>query len=225
MDPRILEADAYTGGIAVICIIKKELRYRLGYLPLSLLVFYLCDRVYESYDTLEFSYFLLPLILCGILFRSASEIELIRVSNTRLCNVLLVRYFITYAYLSVPPAIWLLFRGEERAPREALTLVTTLLFVTSISLLLRVLIRSPYGTVLFSLLAHAILTVSFKVFLSQTLKLTNPKAIQRFSPFFANTIANSGVYGNNRLIVLGVTVFLISLSYLLAWRADSFLTE
>lgn len=209
----------------MLCVIKKELRYRLGYLPLSLLVFALCDRVYESYDTLEYSYFLFPLILCGILFRSASEIELIRVSHVRLCDVLLVRYFITYAYTAIPPAVCLLLRGEENSPREALTLVTTLLFVTSVSLLLRVLVKNPYGAVLLSLLAHTLLTASFKIFLSQTLKLTDPKAIQRFSPFFANSITNRGVYGNNRLIVLGATVFLISLSYLLARRADRFLQE
>lgn len=209
----------------MLCILKKEFRYRSGCLPLSLLVFYCSIRVYESYDTLEYSYFLFPLILCGILFRSASEIEWIRVSPTRLCDVLLVRYFVTYAYTAFPPAIWLLLRGEANAPREALTMVTTLLFVTSVSLLFRVLLRNPYGAVLLSLLAHTVLTVSLKAFLSQTLRLTDPKAIQRFSPFFANTITNRGVYGNNRLFVLGLTVFLLTLSYLLARRADRFLTE
>lgn len=209
----------------MLSILKKELRYQVPWLPIGLIVFWLCWRVQESYSVLEFSYFMLPLIACGLLFNSQSEIELIRISNTQLCNVLAIRYFVTYLYLSLPQALWLLFIAGDNAPKEALTLLTTLLFITSISLLFRVLVKTPFATIMLALLSHTVLAFSFKLFLSETIMLSNPKAIQRFTPYFANTIKNDGVYGNNRLIVLGVTVFILLLSYFIARRSDRFLVE
>ncbi len=206
-------------------ILKKEMRFQAMWVPIGIIVFWLCWRVQESYSVLEFSYFMLPLIACGLLFNSQSEIELIRISNTRLCVVLAIRYFVTFIYLSLPQALWLLVSGGDNAQRESLTLLTTLLFITSISLLFRVLVKTPFATIMFALLTHTIMAASFKLFLSETLMLSSPKAIQRFTPYFANTIKNDGVYGNNRLIVLGVTVFILLLSYFIARRSDRFLVE
>ena len=50
-------------------ILFKELRYRILYLPFSLLAFELSFAVYNSYEYLEFGYFLFPVICCGMLFR------------------------------------------------------------------------------------------------------------------------------------------------------------
>lgn len=209
----------------MLSIIKKELRFQILWLPVGLAVFWLCWRVQESYSSLEFSYYMLPIIACGILFNSSSELELIRVSRTRLCNLLIIRYFITYAYLSLPQAVWLLIVGDKSSVREAFKLITTLFFITSVSLLLRVLAKTPFASVLLALFTHTVMAASFKLFLAQTLMLTNPKAIQRFTPYFANTIKNDGVYGNNRLFVLGLSLIFLLTAYFVARKSDRFLVE
>ena len=121
-------------------IILKELRYRLPYIIISVVVFRLCWYINKSYNYLEMSYFLFPIIFCGMLFRSEDEIELIRTSNTRMSTLLVVRYLITFLYMVVLPVVVLIIDGGDLKWKYVYSLVTTLLFSTSFSLFL---VRSP----------------------------------------------------------------------------------
>lgn len=206
-------------------ILFKELRYRILYLPFSLLAFELSFAVYNSYEYLEFGYFLFPVICCGMLFYSKDEIELIRTSGTRLFGVVLIRYLVTYFYMILLPVLRLMFLGGEIDWKAILSLVTTVLFSTSFSLLHRVLFQNPYATALFSVFTHTLFVFSFRVILTEVFEVSAPKALQRFSPFGSHTITNMGVYGNNRWIVTGVAVFVIALAMLILWRRETFYKE
>ncbi len=206
-------------------IIFKELRYRLPYALISVIVFRLCWYINESYYYLEMSYFLFPIIFCGMLFRSEDEIELIRTSNTKLSTLLLVRYFVTFLYMVILPIAVLAINGGDNWWKCVISLVTTLLFSTSFSLFYRVVLKNPYSTVLFSLFTHTLFVFSFKVFLGTILKIDNAKAFQRFSPYGSESIINMGVYGNNRMIMTGIAIAVIVVSYIILRRKEKFYWE
>lgn len=206
-------------------ILFKELRYRILYLPFSLLAFELSFAVYNSYEYLEFGYFLFPIICCGMLFYSKDEIELIRTSGTRLFGVVLIRYLVTYFYMILLPVLRLMSLEGAVDWKAILSLVTTVLFSTSFSLLYRVLFQNPYATALFSVFTHTLFVFSFRVMLAEVFEVSGQKALQRFSPFGSHTITNMGVYGNNRWIVVGVAVFVISLAMWILQRRETFYKE
>ena len=206
-------------------ILLKELRYRLPYALISVILFRLCWYINESYYYLEMSYFLFPIIFCGMLFRSEDEIELIRTSNTKMSTLLLVRYLVTFLYMVILPVVVLAVTGGDHWWKYVISLVTTLLFSTSFSLFYRVVFENPYSTVLFSLFTHMIFVFSFKVFLGSVLKISNSKALQRFSPYGSESISNMGVYGNNRMIMTGIALAVIAVSYLILWRREKFYRE
>ena len=206
-------------------IIRKEALYRILYIPFSLLVFELSFAVYKSYEYLELGYFLFPIVCCGMLFYSRDEIELIRTSGMRLSTVVLIRYLVTYFYMILLPALRLMFLGDAVDWKAIISLVTTVLFSTSFSLLYRVLFQNPYATALFSVFTHTLFVFSFRVILVDVFAISNQKALQRFSPFGSHTITNMGVYGNNRWIVIGVAVFVISLAMFILWRREAFYKE
>ena len=206
-------------------IILKELRYRLPYALISVIVFRLCWYINESYYYLEMSYFLFPIIFCGMLFRSEDEIELIRTSNTRMSTLLIVRYLVTFLYMVILPVVVLVINGGDSWWKLVVSLVTTLLFSTSFSLFYRVLLKNPYSTVLFSLFTHTLFVFSFRVFLGSVLKITDTKAFQRFSPYGSESISNMGVYGNNRMIMTGIALAVIVVSYIILRRKEKFYWE
>jgi len=217
--------SALLKGFMMSGILFKELRYRIFYLPFSLLVFELSFAVYKSYEYLEFGYFLFPIVCCGMLFYSRDEIELIGTSGTRLAGVVLIRYLVTYFYMIFLPVLRLMFLGDVIDWKAIISLVTTVLFYTSFSLLYRVLFQNPYATALFSVFTHTLFVFSFRVILVDVFEVSAPKALQRFSPFGSHAITNMGVYGNNRWIVIGVAVFVISLAMLILWRRETFYKE
>lgn len=206
-------------------LILKELRYRLPYALISVIVFRLCWYINESYYYLEMSYFLFPIIFCGMLFRSEDEIELIRTSNIKLSTLLIVRYLITFLYMVLLPVVMLVINGGDNWWKYVVSLVTTLLFSTSFSLFYRVVFKNPYSTVLFSLFTHTLFVFSFNVFLGSILKINNTKAFQRFSPYGSERISNMGVYGNNRMIMTGIALAVIVISYIILRRKEKFYRE
>lgn len=206
-------------------IILKELRYRLPYIIISVVVFRLCWYINKSYNYLEMSYFLFPIIFCGMLFRSEDEIELIRTSNTRMSTLLVVRYLITFLYMVVLPVVVLIIDGGDLKWKYIYSLVTTLLFSTSFSLFYRVILKNPYATALFSVFTHTLFVFSFRVFLGSILKISNAKTFQRLSPYGSETITNKGIYGNNRMIVIGLALAVIAISYIILRRKEKFYRE
>lgn len=206
-------------------IILKELRYRLPYIIISVVVFRLCWYINKSYNYLEMSYFLFPIIFCGMLFRSEDEIELIRTSNTRMSTLLVVRYLITFLYMVVLPVVVLIIDGGDLKWKYIYSLVTTLLFSTSFSLFYRVILKNPYATTLFSVFTHTLFVFSFRVFLGSILKISNAKTFQRLSPYGSETITNKGIYGNNRMIVIGLALAVIAISYIILRRKEKFYRE
>lgn len=108
----------------------------------SVVLFEIVCYIQKSVENLEMSYYLFPIIMCGMLFHSETEIELIKVSNTRLSTILLIRYGITFLYTALYPAIRLMIDGGDY--KSVISLVTTLLFSTSFSLFYRVLMKTPF---------------------------------------------------------------------------------
>lgn len=206
-------------------LIWKDLKIRWLIAVGSIVVLELIARFTNTYSYLEMSFYLYPIICCCLLFGSATEIELIRTSNTRLSTVLMMRYLMTYVLTTFPAAIRLLFVGTTDDVKSAVTLVTTLLFATSFSLLARVLTANPYGAVLFSLVVHGIAVASFKFLLVAVFHISRQKALQRFNPFDTEEITNRGVFINNRLIVVGVALGIIILAYILMRRREKFYAD
>lgn len=171
------------------------------------------------------SYFLFPIIFCGMLFRSEDEIELIRVSNTRISALLVVRYLITFLYMIALPVIVLIIDGGDNWWKYVISLVTTLLFSTSFSLFYRVILKNPYATALFSVFTHTLFVFSFNVFLGSILKISDSKTFQRLSPYNSQSITNKGLYGNNRMIIVGLALAVIVISYIILRRKEKFYRE
>ena len=189
------------------------------------MVFRLCWYINKSYNYLEMSYFLFPIIFCGMLFRSEDEIELIRTSNTRMSTLLVVRYLITFLYMVVLPVVVLIIDCGDLKWKYVYSLVTTLLFSTSFSLFYRVILRNPYATALFSVFTHTLFVFSFRVFLGSILKIDNAKTFQRLSPYGSESITNMGIYNNNRMIVMGLALAVIVVSYIILRRKEKFYRE
>lgn len=206
-------------------LILKELKSRFGYVILSMFAYEMCIRVFETYDYLEYSYFLVPIVCCGLLFRNECETELIKTSNTNIADVMLVRYIITYIYMMIYPAVRLLSLSQNQAFRDIISLTTTVLFCTSISVLYRVIVNNPYATVMYSVFTHTILSASFKLFLGDVIKITDPRLIERISPFESHKITNMARFYNNRMYITGAAITIIALSYLLMRRKTTFNVE
>lgn len=202
-------------------LILKEAKYRLGYLLISLIAFEACWYINESYDGLELSYFLIPIVLCGLLFRSKDEIEMIKVTNTRISNLLIIRYFISWFYVILLPCIRLITTSSiNNGTRSAITLSTTLLLCTSFALFYRVVLKNPFATIVFSSFTHTLLLFTFTTIIAKFIK--SPKALQRFSIFNANNITNKAIYTNNRMIVIAASIVIISASYIILRRKEKF---
>ena len=206
-------------------LILKDLKFRWLFAVGSVIVLLLVAAATETYSYLEMSYFMYPIICCCLLFGNATEIELIRTSNTRLSAVLMMRYIMTYFFTAFPAAAVLLFVNAENGVKSAVALVTTLLFTTSFSLLARVITANPYGAVLFSLIVHTVAVASFKVILVALFNISKQKTLQRFDPYYAEQISNKGVFINNRLIVTGAALAVILIAYIIMRRREKFYAE
>ena len=206
-------------------LILKDLKFRWLFAVGSVIVLLLVAAATETYSYLEMSYFMYPIICCCLLFGTATEIELIRTSNTRLSAVLMMRYIMTYFFTAFPAAAVLLFVNAENGVKSAVALVTTLLFTTSFSLLARVITANPYGAVLFSLIVHTVAVASFKVILVALFNISKQKTLQRFDPYYAEQISNKGVFINNRLIVTGAALAVILIAYIIMRRREKFYAE
>lgn len=204
-------------------LIIKEAKYRLPFLLLSAVSFLICWKINESYDNMEISFFVIPIVLCGLLFFSNDEIELIKITNTRISTVLIIRYTLTFIYMVLPADIILLISDVKDPAKSVISLTTTLLFSTAFSLLYRVLCKNPYATVIYSMLTHSIFIFTFKSFLVHFVH--EPKELQRYSPFYSTSISNMGVYTNNRMLFTGIGLFIILASYLILRYKEKFFVE
>lgn len=201
-------------------LIFKEIRYRFPYMFISILVYELCFYITESYHDMEMNFYIFPLVLCGMLFTNEYEIELVRTSNTRVSEFFVTRYIVTFLYIALLPCISVFIKSGDY--REVLTLFTTLLFSTSFSFLIRSVISNPYATVLFAMFIHMLLVFSGKVLFATIFEITSSKTLQRLYPYYSYTISNKGVYGNNRIIVVSVAVFIILTAWFILRRKEKY---
>ena len=93
------------------------------------------------------------------------------------------------------------------------------------SLFYRVILRNPYATALFSVFTHTLFVFSFRVFLGSILKIDNAKTFQRLSPYGIESITNMAIYNNNRMIVMGLALAVIVVSYIILRRKENFYRE
>jgi hypothetical protein len=122
----------------------KECKFRLWMLPFSAFAFEFCRYAIKSNTHMELNYYLFPIVFCAMLFTRADDIELVKTTKTRLSFVLAARYAVTYVFFVLYPVLRLLITSQGNASRISVSLATTLLFCTSFSVLIRVLIRNSY---------------------------------------------------------------------------------
>ena len=195
-------------------LLLKEIRYRLPLILISVAIFEVCWFINSNYEMLEYNYYLLPIVACGLLLGSKDEIELIRASKTRISNIMLIRYVITYLFLTLYPVLRLLTITEaSNSWRLVLSFVISLLFATSISLLFRVIFNNPFGIIIYSALIHLLIASTFQYLLSKI--VSDYQMVRRITPYGAHAIKDIGLFVNNRLLVSGMALIIITISYLI----------
>jgi hypothetical protein len=200
----------------------KEGRQRLWMLPFSAAAFEFCRYAIKSNTHMEMNYYLFPIILCTMLFTRQDEVEMIQATRTRLQTVLFARYAVTYLFMVLYPVLRLFVTGQGNAARISVSMSTTLLFCTSVALLIRIWVRNSYAAAIISVVAHVLLIAVIEGILGTYFI---PQTVRRLSPYYPDGIQNIYLYINNRLVTVGLAAAVAAVSFFTIYRREKVLSS
>ena len=192
-----------------IAFFAKELKYKL---PLALVCYALFYAFYgtglvASYARIELLFMLLAMTASAVLFANLDEMELFMLSRARLSGAFIVRYLTTYLSLALLPGIH--FMVDRISNQMMISYLTTVLFCCAMGAFWRVLIpTSVYGGILPSYVCCSTMLYSF--FPAGSLA---DRIFKVIAPFNSASLAG-GDYTRNRLIVSGIALALLLISWI-----------
>ena len=192
-----------------IAFFAKELKYKL---PLALVCYALFYAFYgtglvASYGRIELLFMLLAMTASAVLFANLDEMELFMLSRARLSGAFIVRFLTTYISLALLPGIH--FVADGLPTNQMVSYLTTVLFCCAMGAFWRVLIpTSIYGGILPSYICCYFLL--FSPFAMDSLAYRIFKVV---TPFNSASLTG-GDYTRNRLIVTGIALALLFISWI-----------
>ena len=192
-----------------IAFFAKELKYKL---PLALVCYALFYAFYgtglvASYGRIELLFMLLAMTASAVLFANLDEMELFMLSRARLSGAFIVRFLTTYISLALLPGIH--FVADGLPTQQMISYLTTVLFCCAMGAFWRVLIpTSIYGGILPSYICCSTMLYSF--FPAGSLA---DRIFKVVTPFNSALLTGSD-YTRNRLIVSGIALVLLLISWL-----------
>ena len=187
----------------------KELKYKL---PLALVCYALFYAFYgtglvASYGRIELLFMLLAMTASAVLFANLDEMELFMLSRARLSGAFIVRFLTTYISLALLPGIH--FVVDRISNQMMISYLTTVLFCCAMGAFWRVLIpTSVYGGILPSYVCCSAMLYSF--FPAGSLA---DRIFKVIAPFNSVSLVGED-YTRNRLIVSGIALVLLFISWL-----------
>ncbi len=199
----------------------KECKHRLWLLPFSAAAFEFCRFTTKLNTAMELNYYLFPIILCTMLFTRRDELEMIQATKTRVQTVFFFRYAVTYLFMILYPILRLIITDQGDALRISVSIATTVLFCTSLSLLVRIFVHNNYAAVIVAVVTHILLVGIIEGILGTYFI---PQTVRRLSPYYPDGIQNPYLYINNRLITVALAAAVINVSFLIISRREKVLT-
>lgn len=192
-------------------IFVKELRYRLYFIPLSLLVSWLLPLLYGSDpNILETYVILLPLILSATLFRGSGEQELLVASAAPFPYVFAARVAATYLVTMVPLTISVIWQfGELDPAKYAIVFVALTAAATAFTVLWRCITGSSIGS--------ALLAVATLLFFQHVIRFRG--FARNFQLYRSMGLASNRLFWRSRWYIIIVSVLIVAIcSWLLRFK-------
>ena len=199
-------------------LLKKEIKYKIGlailFYIIYVILFYTSQRAVAQNELIIS---VITLIAASTIWGAEQSMDIILLTGAGLKKIMVARWIALVLSLCLLPGLHtLIFSSEQTRLRYTLIYTITILFMCSLSVLVRTIVNNSMGAVIFSFAFTTLLIYPSLIFGEIGTKISSSP----FYPLRAYSIAQDSDFICNRVVVCVMSLCLIGLAYLILWHKE-----